>query len=366
MTYASSAAWFGFDRKTPTVTVCVAGTEPVSVARLRLWTTSFESVVVAPPVAWARAACTEERGAADGCEREERPPRAQAPMACWHRFLLRGMSYRENAARGFTTALHFPNLSFRLTNQSIISDELTDYSIEARRQLGGGACRGPLDHGGIARLLRLLDQPARRLERVLGGTRLVEQHGSHRAGDRPRPPVDRERPGREKQTETLGEVGELGPLDMRREHHELLPAPAEDEVAGAQRAAQPVVHVDEQPVAGGVAVGVVDRLEAVEVEEAERRRPPAAPDPRLLGGQRLGERVAVRRARQRVDPRARAFAREGPLEAAAEPVRPGGDEQQARREREREPRRRLEDVEEGDEQRRRQEPADDERAPGGA
>ena len=125
------------------------------------------------------------------------------------------------------------------------------------------------------------------------------------------------------------------------------------------------MHVHEQPVAGRVAVGVVDRLEAVEVEEAERSRSSAAPDPRLLGGQRLGERVAVRRARQRVDARARALSCEGQLEAAAEPVRPGGDEQQAGGERESEPRRGLEDVEEDDEQRRRQEPGDDERAPGG-
>jgi len=161
-------------------------------------------------------------------------------------------------------------------------------------------------------------------------------------------------------------LGKLRALDMRGEHDEFLPAPAKDEVARAQRAAEPAVDVHEQPVAGRVAVGVVDRLEAVEVEEAERSRSAAAPDPRLLGGQRLGERVAVRRARERVDARAGAFSGEGPLEAAAEPVRPRGDEQQAGREREREPRRRLEDVEEGDEQRRRQEPADDERAPGGA
>ena len=166
--------------------------------------------------------------------------------------------------------------------------------------------------------------------------------------------------------ETLGEVGKLRALDMRGEHDELLPAPAKDEVARAQRAAEPAVDVHEQPVAGRVAVGVVDRLEAVEVEETERSRSAAASDPRLLGGQRLGERVAVRRARERVDARAGAFSGEGPLEAAAEPVRPRGDEQQAGREREREPRRRLEDVEEGDEQRRRQEPADDKRAPGGA
>ena len=123
---------------------------------------------------------------------------------------------------------------------------------------------------------------------------------------------------------------------MRGEHHELLPTPAEDEVARPQLAAQPVVDVDEQPVAGRVAVRVIHRLEAVEVEEAERCRPSAALDPCLLGGERLRERVAIRRIGQRVDPRARAFRRKGTLEAAAEPVRPGGDEQQAGGECERE------------------------------
>src|SRR5213076_882782 len=114
--------------------------------------------------------------------------------------------------------------------------------------------------------------------------------------------------------------------------------------------------VYEQPVAGRVAISVVDRLEAVEVEKTQRRRPPAALDPRLLGGERLGERVTIRRARQRVDPRARPFGREGLLEAAAEPVRRGGHQQQAGGERQREARRRLEEIEERDEQRRRQEP----------
>src|SRR4029078_5837663 len=93
-----------------------------------------------------------------------------------------------------------------------------------------------------------------------------------------------------------------------------------------------VMDVDEQPVARGVAVRVVDRLEAVEIEEAQGGRPSPARDPRLLGRERLGQRVAVRRARQRIDARTRALPGERPLEAAAEPVRPGGAEQKARRE----------------------------------
>src|SRR2546423_7578595 len=90
-----------------------------------------------------------------------------------------------------------------------------------------------IHHGGVTRLLGLLDEPARSLEGVLTGATLVEQNGSHRARDRPRPPVDRKRPRREQQTETLGEVGKLRALDMRGEHDELLPAPAKDEVARA-------------------------------------------------------------------------------------------------------------------------------------
>src|SRR4029079_19371464 len=93
-----------------------------------------------------------------------------------------------------------------------------------------------LDRSGVAGQLSLLDHAPGRLEGVLGIESVVEQDGADRAGDRAWATVDRERPGREQQPEALGEVGELGPVDVRGEHDELLPTPAEDEVARAQLA----------------------------------------------------------------------------------------------------------------------------------
>ena len=53
---------------------------------------------------------------------------------------------------------------------------------------------------------------------------------------------------------------------------ELVPAEPGDGVPGADRRPQPVGHLPQQRVAGLVAEGVVDRLEAVEVDEDDRRR----------------------------------------------------------------------------------------------
>ena len=94
-----------------------------------------------------------------------------------------------------------------------------------------------VDHGCVAVQLGPLDEPPRPLERSVGRAGVVEEDGSDRRSDPPWASVDPERAGREKQAKTLGEVGELGPLDVRREHDELLPTPAEQEVAGAQLAA---------------------------------------------------------------------------------------------------------------------------------
>src|SRR5204863_8246129 len=132
--------------------------------------------------------------------------------------------------------------------------------------------------------------------------------------------------------------------------------PAEDDVARSQLAAQPLVDVNEQAVARGVAVRVVDRLEAVEVEEAEPRGSASTPHPRLLGRKRLRERIAVRRVRERVDAGARAFLRQCPLEAEVQPLPDGEQEQQSSRVRQREGGGRAEEVEKDDEQRSREAP----------
>ena len=60
--------------------------------------------------------------------------------------------------------------------------------------------------------------------------------------------------------------------DALGDDRELVAAEAGHGVAAADDAAQPLAHPDEQGVARVVAVGVVDRLEAVEVEEHHRER----------------------------------------------------------------------------------------------
>ena len=65
-----------------------------------------------------------------------------------------------------------------------------------------------------------------------------------------------------------------------------------DRVGLAQALAQPLAHEREQAVAGGMAEAVVDRLEAVEVEDHHREQALVAPRP----GQRALEAVLEQRA----------------------------------------------------------------------
>ena len=84
---------------------------------------------------------------------------------------------------------------------------------------------------------------------------------------------------------------------------ELVAAQARDQVVLAHRLAQPLRHRLEQLVAGAVAERVVDRLEAVEVDEVDRERrvvAPAARDRAIELGQ---EHVAVGQAGQAVEAR---------------------------------------------------------------
>jgi hypothetical protein len=92
------------------------------------------------------------------------------------------------------------------------------------------------------------------------------------------PAVDHERP-RQPLEDPLGHCGNLlvvaGVLD---EHGELVPAEAGHGVAGPHAGVEPLGHLDQEPVAGGVAQAVVDLLEAVQVQEQHGHRgcfPPA-------------------------------------------------------------------------------------------
>ncbi len=77
----------------------------------------------------------------------------------------------------------------------------------------------------------------------------------------------------------LGDVDRLAlGAELLAEDQELVAAEARDGVAGAQDRLQSPRELDEERVAGVVAQAVVDRLEAVEVEEHQReaRRPASA------------------------------------------------------------------------------------------
>ena len=81
------------------------------------------------------------------------------------------------------------------------------------------------------------------------------------------------------------------------EYRELVAAEPGGEILGADRAGEPVRELREQLVAGAVTPGVVDRLEAVEVEIEDGRR--AVPQ-RELVLDRLEQVEAVRQAGERV------------------------------------------------------------------
>ena len=95
----------------------------------------------------------------------------------------------------------------------------------------------------------------------------------------------------------LGERDGVVLADLLAHDDELVAAEAGDQVAGAHRRAQPVGHLDEQLVAGGVAERVVDDLEVVQVQEQAGQ--PAAPG-RNRSATSLASSVAVGQAGQRV------------------------------------------------------------------
>ena len=101
----------------------------------------------------------------------------------------------------------------------------------------------------------------------------------------------------ERRDHTVGDIGDhLGPRDLLDDHGELVAAEAGDGVDGAQHAAQPVGDGDEQPVAGGVAEAVVDRLEVVQIDEQHRGAGVALLQPLQRTVQPDGEQCPVAQA----------------------------------------------------------------------
>ena len=78
---------------------------------------------------------------------------------------------------------------------------------------------------------------------------------------------------RERADDPLGEQAGMGRLAAALlDDRELVAAEAGDQLVAAHHRAQPVGDLDQQLVAGRMAVNVVDRLEAVEVDAQHRDR----------------------------------------------------------------------------------------------
>ena len=107
--------------------------------------------------------------------------------------------------------------------------------------------------------------------------------------------------------------GQLVALDGQ--HAELVAAPPSDEVVCAYGLRDRGARPPQVLVAGGVAVAVVDRLEAVEVDGEHGGRQVEAPTASLLALERLVPRAAVCEPRQAIG-RRRALARPQPPEQA--------------------------------------------------
>ncbi len=157
----------------------------------------------------------------------------------------------------------------------------------------------------------------------------VEQRAAD--GDRHRQDARRRGNGKlpDQRPDPLGELLQLTSApDARREHGDLLAAPACDDVGRPQALAEPAHDLDQHLVADGVAEAVVDRLEPVEVDDEQARGHSATDDAGVLCGHRLLERATVRRARELVSPRICLLC--GKLRGGARPA--ALSEQQGRRE----------------------------------
>jgi hypothetical protein len=97
---------------------------------------------------------------------------------------------------------------------------------------------------------------------------LGEAGGTDRHGDaHPRGLVGSHGQSGDGLPEPLGQLGQLGAAYPRHEDREFLTAIAGNDVAGTHHLLQAFGDLAEDPVAAGVAIGVVDRLEVVDVEQ---------------------------------------------------------------------------------------------------
>jgi len=85
----------------------------------------------------------------------------------------------------------------------------------------------------------------------------------------------------------VGDRGGVARVRVHEHRAELVAADPDEHVRTAQQAGQPRAQLPEQLVAGGVAEGVVDLLEMVEVDEQEREAAPAGVRVTVVGEERV-------------------------------------------------------------------------------
>ena len=99
----------------------------------------------------------------------------------------------------------------------------------------------------------------------------------------------------------LGEDRALLDVGLGEDEHEFLAAVAADHVGRPQVLGDRLGHAAQDDVADGVAVGVVDGLEVVDVDEGDRQRPAVARRALDLGEEARQQRLPVGDAGEPVD-----------------------------------------------------------------
>ena len=108
-------------------------------------------------------------------------------------------------------------------------------------------------------------------------------------------PAERDRLGDAGDQPAGDRQGDVGLADSVEEHEELVTAVPDGDVVAAHRLPQPVRDPAEHLVAAAVAEGVVDVLEAVEVDEEHRRAGAGSP---VAGERTSGQGQAAGAVRQ--------------------------------------------------------------------
>ncbi len=90
-------------------------------------------------------------------------------------------------------------------------------------------------------------------------------------------------------------------IQLAEQDHEFVPAEARHRVAFAHAGDEPPRHFDEQPVADFVAVGVVERLEVVEIEEHQGAMTAVAPQGRQQAAEAIPQQAPVGQLGKRIE-----------------------------------------------------------------